>query len=101
MEIKEDFYFFTPTTISITGSTGSGKSFFMYQLLKNADDLLRPKTRNLILLYSQYQEIYDQIKLLDNFDTIKIEQGLNVNFEEIEDAVIVIDDQMREIMRDE
>lgn len=72
MEVNDCFKFFTPTTINITGNTGSGKTYLLFELLQNSETLFFPKPKNLIVLYSQYQSIYESIKLLKNFESITL-----------------------------
>lgn len=85
--------------MTIGGSSQSGKTQITYNLLLHADEIFEPKPRNLILLYSQYQDIYNKIKTLTNFETITIVEGVNFDFNEINDSIVVIDDHMKEIMQ--
>lgn len=99
MQVEGDFRFLTPTTISITGASSSGKTSYLVKILKKAEHLFDPKPKNLIIVYSQYQDLYDEIKKLENFDSIRFVEGFNINIEEVNDAILVFDDQMRQLFQ--
>lgn len=99
MAVEEGFYVITPYSIAKAGSSGSGKTELVYKLLLHADEVFKPKPKNLIVLYSQYQDIYDKVKSLKNFEKILFHEGVDYDFTNISDTLIVVDDQMKEIMQ--
>lgn len=57
-----DARFYHPSTILVSGGTGSGKTFFTKQVLENADVLFRPKKPSfVILVYHTWQPMYQQL----------------------------------------
>lgn len=101
MEFDEGFSFIHPTTISLVGATGSGKTTMLFKLLSNAPTLFNPLPPNLIVLYHKFQPTYKLIEKLSYFQSIKFIQGVDVDFDSIQNALLVIDDQMEQIMRKE
>lgn len=98
MEVQSGFCFLHPCTISICGNSASGKTTLTLEILKNVTQLFIPKPKHLIVLYSQYQPLYEEFKSL-NFESISLIQGLNLDFESIQDCIVVIDDMMTDIMK--
>lgn len=84
-----------PSTIIIAGPTGSGKTQFLYQLL--ACGHFAPFPQRLVWLYSEWQPVYDQIKLiLPNTEFVNglPTSGLYESFQSSICNMLVLDDQM-------
>lgn len=85
------------TTFYIASS--SGKTTMLYKILLDAENLFSQLPPNLVVFYSQPQPIYSEIQKLQNFETIKFVKGLDYDFDELQNAVVVIDDMMNTISK--
>lgn len=70
IQVDENGYtyipFKTPISLIIAGSSFSGKTTFIFNLLKNKK-MFQPNFEEIIFVYSTWQPLYDEIeKLLDN-----------------------------------
>lgn len=54
--------FESPTTCIIAGSTGSGKTTFLFELLKQADEMFQTPPTTIFYCYGIYQSLYDSMK---------------------------------------
>ncbi len=61
MEV-EKYAFFHPTSFIVTGSSQSGKTTWVYNLLKNKRDLFKPNIPVTLLFYKTWQDKYDLMK---------------------------------------
>lgn len=91
-----------PSNIMVCGPTKSGKTQFVYKLLRHRNWLFRPGVKKVLFIFSEEQKIYDQMK--DEFgDSITFVQGIPDDpytyFKPHEHGVIVVDDMMCEIER--
>ena len=57
-----DFRFDHPSTFLICGSSGTGKSFLAVQFILNKAQLLKNCPSKILLLYREWQPIYEQIR---------------------------------------
>ena len=91
-----DISFRHPTTIQVSGPTGSGKTRFVLRLLE--DRLLRPSPSRIVWVYSEWQPDYEKVKAL--FPETEFVRGyseeLYDTFDPGENNLLVIDDQMSE-----
>jgi len=67
-------------------------------MIKNIDDVVTPSPQRIIISYAIKQDIYERMK--DKGSRIELFEGLNFNTESKIPTVIVIDDQMRQGMKD-
>ena len=92
--------FSTGSPIMICGPTGSGKTFFVFQLLKNK--MFTQKVSKILYCYGFYQDFYDT--MLMPLDNIIFHEGIP-NFDEInqlndgEFNIIILDDLMEKIIK--
>ena len=90
--------FESPTTCILAGSTGSGKSTFLFELLKCADVIFEIPPKRIFYCYGIYQNLYDRMKkdisnieffnglpLLENLENWAVNNAHNI---------IVLDDLM-------
>ena len=63
-----------PSTILISGTSGCGKSFLVYQILKHASKMFVNPPSKIIYCYGVYQALFDDMKR--NLDNILFFQGL-------------------------
>lgn len=61
MEVNFDPRFQLPFTALLVGSSGSGKTYFVKQLLENMTHTLSQRPDHIIWCYSSYQPMYDQL----------------------------------------
>lgn len=59
-----------PSTIIIAGQSGSGKSFFTQELLKNKESFTPLPPKHVVFVYKEWQPLYDKMKkekIVDEF----------------------------------
>lgn len=92
------FPFVGPTTMSISGMTGSGKSTWVHKLLRDKEVMFEPKVIKVMYAYGIWQQMYERMEV--EFPFIQFIQGLPTEEEVDEFAdgdhhMIVIDDLMQ------
>ena len=88
-------YFQHPSTFMICGPTGCGKSQFLAQLLITIRSQFNPVPRVINYFYSEYQTLFDELKVIVPF--INFHEGLPTeNSFEVRDQLIILDDLMNE-----
>ena len=95
MEIsKEDVGFKHPSTISITGPTQSGKTYFAVKLLEQK--IISPFPTRIVYVYKDWQKCYDYLKKVYPHTefTHGYSDDLYDKFDPEEKNLLVIDDQM-------
>jgi hypothetical protein len=87
------FQFRHPLTCIIAGPTQSGKTYFIFDLLKNIHKLFTPVPSRIIWCYGEYQEL---LKTLP--PNVEICEGLNAVHELTgeESTLVIVDDLMEE-----
>lgn len=96
----DNFYFKHPFTCVIAGSTGSGKTHFLTNLLLNSERLIDKPIQNLVYCYGQYlNDTFAQLK--KKFPNIKLIEGLDnsLNFNPQKINVLIIDDLMTDCVK--
>ena len=90
-------YLFHPFTMVITGPTGSGKTRFMWNLLRQRNDIISPAPKNISYFYGEYQKEFKDL------GSVKFYEGLDeINAVEYGDPhLIIIDDLMNESSKSE
>jgi len=86
--------FVHPSTILVSGPTGSGKTKFVSKVIHR--NMFDKAPRRIIWIYSEWQPIYDEMKLLRS--EIEFVKGLSDSlYEELDPKVrnlVILDDQM-------
>ena len=93
--------FITPTIISVSGCTSSGKTYFVRNLLKYRNEMFDQNINNIIYCYNVWQNIYNEIeKEMD----VEFHEGI-LNEEKIKNingnddhSIIVIDDLQHKLI---
>lgn len=93
--------FVCPTSICISGCSGSGKSFFTHRLLKNRDVMFTIPVKKIIWFYNIWQKLYDEVESSLDVD---FQEGLPTEhfLKEINDGnhyIIVLDDLQDQITK--
>ena len=83
--------FESPATCIVAGPSSSGKSTFIYQLLKHSEHMFKKVPKKIIYCFSNYQPLFDEIKqnvkhieffeglpTKDNMDVWSFESGLKI-----------------------
>lgn len=101
IQVDENGYtyipFKTPISLIIAGSSFSGKTTFIFNLLKNKK-MFQPNFEEIIFVYSTWQPLYDEIeKLLDNIsfvNRIPLKEEIEKITQDMKPRLIIFDDQM-------
>lgn len=85
-----------PSTILVSGPTGSGKTIFIARLLKHK--FLKPWCNKIFWIYSEWQRVYERVKAI--YPNITFIHGLPEKLCDLIDRknrnLLIIDDQMAE-----
>ena len=85
--------FITPTTIIISGATGSGKTTWLKKLLKH-QNLFSTKPEKIIYCYGVWQEAFEDMS------NIEFRQGLDIpSKKEKGHMIVILDDLMSEVVK--
>ena len=94
---SEEIQFKHPFCMTIAGPTQSGKSYFVYNLLRNRQDLIIPASKKIIYCYSVWQPLYS--KMLVDITGISFNKGIpDISTEK--DVIVILDDLMNECLED-
>lgn len=91
-----------PFSMLLSGASGSGKTFWTYELLK-CENVFEKKFDRIVYCYSQYQPVYD--KMSESFTLEQFEMTSVIPWEEISEmngekqTLLIIDDQMSELCK--
>ncbi|VDI10866.1 Hypothetical predicted protein [Mytilus galloprovincialis] len=103
-EETEHFVFKHPFTMTVSGPTSCGKTFFVKQLLQNLR-LIQPTIHRILWLYRRWQPLYDEIQKTVR-PYVEFIQGIPVDLEKdsyIDPSVrnmIILDDLMSTSAKD-
>jgi GTPase SAR1 family protein len=80
-----------PATCIVAGASGSGKTSFIFELLKNVQFMFKKIPKKIIYCYSTYQSLYDEMKKMvkditffeglpskDDMDVWSFEEGFKI-----------------------
>lgn len=85
-----------PATCIVAGTSGSGKSTFLFELFKNANSMFTMIPKKIIYCYSTYQSLFDDMK--EHVENIEFFEGLPTKDDmdmwtmETDFKILVIDD---------
>lgn len=85
-----------PFSCIISGSSQSGKTFFVNNFIKNLDSMVHPRITDIVLSYSEHQNVYKDI-MLDS--RVRVVKGDKYEFENEGNKLVIIDDQMQSSMK--
>jgi hypothetical protein len=90
--------FKTPISLLVVGSSFSGKTHFITNILKNKSKMMRPEPQKILFVYNTWQDIYDELsESVQGIEFVnKIPNKVEMeNFtEDNQPSCLVIDDQM-------
>ena len=93
----EDLKFEHPSNWLIGAPSQSGKSYLVYQILKNSETLIKPVVDKFVYCYSEWQPLYE--KMVVDIKNITFIKGLP-DMDNLENAVVILDDLMHEVVDD-
>lgn len=98
------FPFEGPSTFSISGATGSGKTTWLFKVLSEKEELFSPEPPHSILYcYGVWQELFENME--KNIPNLSFHEGLpsedNINdiTKNNQHNIIILDDLMREVIK--
>lgn len=97
----QSFIFNSPCTISISGSTSSGKTSFVLEVIKNKNEIFETPPSKIIYCYGTWQPLFEKIEDVD------FRKGLMLDIDSIQDSapfqhtLIVLDDLMDEVTKND
>ena len=91
-----------PFTCLVVGPTKSGKSHYIYKLLKHVDQVITPPPQEIYFVYSEWQPLYDE--MVRNIPNLKMLEN-TVNLNELKEDIskprlMILDDMMSEMAAD-
>jgi hypothetical protein len=91
-----------PFTCLVVGPTKSGKSQYVYKILKNVEEIISPTPRKIYFVYSEWQPLYNEIvRTLPNIEMIESTVDLNILKSDLETPkLLILDDMMSEMAAD-
>ena len=54
--------FYSPTTIMISGATGSGKTSLLHRILKCKDEMFTVRPKKILYCYGAYQSLFGEME---------------------------------------
>ena len=100
---RKMFPFKAPSTFSITGATGSGKTSWLFKLLRNREEMFGDNPpSNILYCYGVWQELFEQME--EEIPNIVFLKGLP-SLQQIEEFsgskhnIIILDDLMEECVK--
>ena len=98
MEKEALLKFYSPSTVIVSGASGSGKTSFVYDILKESKGMFIKPPKRIIYCYGVYQNLYDEMKSsLDNLlliNGLPSKKDLEIWSSNGEHSLIVLDDLM-------
>lgn len=94
--------FIGPTAINVSGTTNSGKSYFVKRLLQSKSDMFNPPVNKILYCYGVWQSLYDRMEDDDKLG-IMFNNGLPSketldSFVDGNHNIIVLDDLMHDVI---
>ncbi len=92
------------TSFSIFGCTGSGKTYFVYRFLSNADNIFEKgdAPQKIVFCYSVFQKLYERIK--QEIPRVEFFQGLPTSEDletfESDHTLLILDDLGEQLIND-
>jgi len=99
MSHTESHLFLCPANIMITGCTGSGKTTFVKKLLDNPQ-LFHPEPCKVLYCYGVWQPLFKHMSNVKFHEGLPTQEEID-NFADGRHNLLVLDDQMSEIVKDE
>jgi len=93
-EAPKSFVFEHPFSMIVAGPSRSGKTFWVIDLLTNANGRIKPTPGKIIYCYSHWQPKYEVLKT--KMSNVEWHEGLPTKpyMDDISDAILVLDDLM-------
>ena len=93
-EMPKPIVFEHPFSMIVAGPSRSGKTFWVIDLLANADERIKPTPEKIIYCYSHWQPKYDMLR--KKMGNVRWHEGLPTKpyMDDISDAILVLDDLM-------
>jgi septin family protein len=87
----EDAMFKHPFCMTVAGPSQSGKTQFVYNVLKNTHNLIHPLPNNILYCYSNWQPIFNELK--QDIKNIEFLPGVP-EMDTIDNCLVILDDLM-------
>ena len=90
------FVFEHPFSMIVAGPSRSGKTYWVIDLLANANERIKPTPMKIIYCYSHWQHKYEILK--EQMSNVQWHEGLPTKpfMDDVSDAILVLDDLMAE-----
>lgn len=95
------YVFDSPCTISLAGGTKSGKSTWIFQLIKNRDDLFKQKTTKVIYCYGIWDKNFESVSDVEFIKGIPSDiENINpeFSFDQSSHVLLILDDLVHDIV---
>ena len=96
----DPFIFNHPFSIIVAGPSRCGKTYWVINLLLNANERIKPAPKKIVYCYDHWQTKYDVLN--ENIYNLHWHKGMPTKsyLDEISDAIVVLDDLMSERVND-
>ena len=93
--------FESPISLTVCGSSNSGKSTFIAALLDNKSKMFTPEPQEIIFVYSAWQPLYDRLERtvpnIKFMNRIPTKSEVVQMTEDLEHRMMILDDQMTQL----
>lgn len=98
--------FEAPSTCIVVGPSSTGKTSFVFEVLKHADGVFTKKVNNIYYAYSVYQPLYDEMKKhITNIEFVNVIPTTDMlqswAMQEPGNKVLIVDDWMQKASKSE
>ena len=93
---SNSFIFLHPFSMIVAGPSRCGKTYWVINLLLNAEERIKPSPEKIVYCYAHWQPKYEVLK--EHIDSVVWHEGMpsKLFLDEISNAIVVLDDLMAE-----
>ena len=96
---EDDLKLIHPFRFIISGPSGSGKSEFVFKLMKNATSITQPPITQIIYIYGEWQKRFEDFKDIEFFTSDLNYLNFNPKNGDGDNILIIVDDLMNELSK--
>jgi len=100
INVENSFKFIAPFTMIVAGCTMSGKTQLVKSYVSNANQIISPPPKKIVISYTENQPAYEELS--SNISNVELVEGLNFDISDFDSSIpslLVIDDQMLDVVK--